>query len=92
MGAARSERGLVLVAVNYRETAATIRRFIEALGMTVPVLLDDTGHAARAWTPRIFPTTVLIDRRGRPAGMIVGELDWESPPALQRIGPLLESA
>jgi thiol-disulfide isomerase/thioredoxin len=89
---AHASRGLVLGAVNYRESPAAIRRFTASLPEAVPVLLDESGDAAKAWTPRIFPTTVLIGRRGRPAGLLVGEVDWESTVPGQWVGPLLDSA
>lgn len=91
LAAAHAGRGLMLMAVNYREAVPTIRRFIESLDFPVPVALDESGEAAKSWTPRVFPSTVLIDRRGRPAGVLLGELDWESSTALERVAPLLQS-
>lgn len=95
LAGSRAEQGLLVVAVNYRESATTVRRFLEALPgalpASLPVLLDEQGEAAKAWTPRIFPTTVFIDRRGRPIGSLVGECDWESAAALERVAPLLAS-
>jgi thiol-disulfide isomerase/thioredoxin len=95
LASARAGDGLVVIAINYRESAATVRRFLESLGAplpaVLPVLLDQSGEAAKAWTPRIFPTTVFIDRRGRPIGSLVGECDWDSTTALERVVPLLAS-
>lgn len=67
---------LVVVAVNYQETAARVQRFLESVDVPRPILLDPHGAAARAWTRRIFPTTVVVDPRGRPARVVVGEYDW----------------
>lgn len=82
-------RGLRVVAINYREPAAKAERFMAALGVQLPVLLDADGEAAVAWTPRIFPSTVLIDRRGRPSGVLVGEIDWTGEAAQRLLAPLL---
>jgi thiol-disulfide isomerase/thioredoxin len=71
---------LQVVAVNFRETPATVRLFVDA-----------QGDAARNWTPRAFPSTVLIDRRGRPAGLWVGEVDWDSAEPLDRAGDRLSA-
>lgn len=81
--------GLVVVCINYQESPATIRRFTESIDLSLPVLLDADGEAARAWTSRLFPSTVLIDRRGQPQGVLMGEVDWGGPAARARLAPLL---
>jgi hypothetical protein len=45
------------------------------------VLLDSDGSVARAWTSRVFPTSVLIDRSGRPRYQVVGAVDWSADEA-----------
>ena len=86
----REVEGLRVLAVNYREGAPAIRRFVDQLQLQeLPLLMDREGTAAREWTPRIFPSTVLIDRRGRPAGVLVGQIDWRSAEAAALIEPLL---
>ena len=91
--ATRHERaGLVVLSVNYKEPVATIRHFLEALPFSLPILLDSDGEAAAAWTPRVFPTTVLIDRSGAPQHSVIGELDWMGGTAREMLGPLLARA
>ena len=91
--ATRHERaGLVVLSVNYKEPVATIRRFLEALPFSLPILLDSDGEAAAAWTPRVFPTTVLIDRSGAPQHSVIGELDWMGGTAREMLQPLLARA
>jgi thiol-disulfide isomerase/thioredoxin len=88
--AARHERaGLVVLSVNYKEPVATIRRFLQTLPITLPILLDADGDAASVWTPRVFPTTVLIDRNGTPRSSVIGELDWMDSTARDLVEPLL---
>lgn len=89
LAAREAPRGLQVVAVNYREPTAKAEGFMSSLGLQLPVLLDSDGEAAVAWTPRIFPSTVLIDRRGRPAGVLVGEIDWTGDAAQRLLEPLL---
>ena len=81
--------GLLVLSVNYQEPLPTIRRFLEALPFSLPILLDRDGDAASAWTPRVFPTTVLIDRTGRPRSSVIGELDWMGDTARMLLQPLL---
>jgi thiol-disulfide isomerase/thioredoxin len=88
--ATRHERaGLVVLSVNYKEPVATIKRFLDALPFSLPILLDSDGEAASAWTPRVFPTTVLIDRSGTPRTSVIGELDWMGGAAREIIEPVL---
>jgi thiol-disulfide isomerase/thioredoxin len=80
---------LLVLMVNYRESEPGIRRFLEHTPLALPVLLDSDGSAARAWTPRVFPTTVLIDRSGRPRHQVVGAVDWNGDEARQWVRELL---
>ncbi|MDP9046461.1 MAG: TlpA family protein disulfide reductase [Pseudomonadota bacterium] len=81
-------RGLAVLSVNYEESAAAIRRFLDTVPIALPILLDRDGEAAAAWTPRVFPTSVLIDRRGMPRTSVLGELDWNGADARALIGAL----
>jgi len=88
--ATRHERaGLVVLAVNYKEPLPKIHRFLEVLPFSLPILLDRDGDAASAWTPRVFPTTVLIDRSGNARSSVIGELDWMDGAARELVEPLL---
>jgi thiol-disulfide isomerase/thioredoxin len=80
---------LLVLMVNYRESEPGIRRFLERTPLALPVLLDSDGSAARAWTPRVFPTTVLIDRSGQPRHQVVGAVDWNGDEARQWVRELL---
>jgi thiol-disulfide isomerase/thioredoxin len=83
---------LLVLMVNYREAATSIRRFLERTPLALPVLLDSDGSVTRAWTPRVFPTTVLIDRSGRPRHQVVGAVDWGGDEARQWLRELLAPA
>jgi len=88
--AAQHERnGLTILAVNYKEPLPAIKRFLDALPFSLPILLDRDGDATGEWTPRVFPTTVLIDRSGVPRQSVLGELEWNGPIARGLLEPLL---
>jgi len=82
-------RGLQVLAINYQQSAQAIQAFLQknAMETAMPILLDADGQAARAWIGRIFPTSVLVGRDGRPRVQIVGGYDWASAGA----GRLLQS-
>jgi len=91
--AARHEaRGLQVLAVNYRETDAALRRYTEAQPLSLPILRDVDGGAARSFEARIFPTSVLIDRQGRVLFSVVGEADWNAEPVRGWIDALFRPA
>ncbi|MDM4765872.1 TlpA disulfide reductase family protein [Pelomonas sp. SE-A7] len=69
-------QGLLVVAVNYRETDAALKRFLDQTSVGLPVLRDVDGLASRAFGVRVFPTTLLVDRQGRARASMVGECDW----------------
>lgn len=68
--------GLLVMTVNYRESPVAIERFLAQMPVDLPMLRDADGATSRAWGARVFPTTVLVDRQGRPQFTVVGEVDW----------------
>lgn len=89
MARRHEDQGLGVVTVNYQEGERSIRRFLEHTGVDLPVLLDRDGMATQAWTPRLFPSTVLIDGRGQPRQLVLGEVDWGGEAARRWIAALL---
>jgi thiol-disulfide isomerase/thioredoxin len=81
LSARRQAQGLVVVAINFRETDGAVRRFLETTTFSLPILRDRDGGAAKAFGVRIFPSTVLIDRRGHAKSVVVGDCDWSGPSA-----------
>jgi len=86
------QAGLRVLAVNYREPADTVRRFVTTTGMTLPVLLDADGSVAKSLGIGIFPTTVILDRRGRIRWTVRGECAWDHEPAVRWLRDVLQSA
>lgn len=78
-----------VLAVNYRETDGAIARFLAQWPVTLPILRDRDGAAALAFGVRVFPTTVVIDRRGQAAFTVTGETDWGAAASRAWIAPLL---
>ncbi len=82
-------QGLKLMAVNFRETDAAVRRFVDATSLSLPILRDRDGAAAQAFGVRTFPSSVLIARSGRVLSVAVGECDWSGPAARRWVGMAL---
>ncbi len=83
------EGRLVVLAVNHKESAATIARYVQTTQLSLPVLPDPQGALARQWGISVYPSTVLMGADGRVRSVVRGELDWTGEAARKLIGPLL---
>lgn len=70
------ERGLMLVAVNYKEPPATVKPFVDKVPIDGTVLLDIDGNVYKRFGPIGLPATYLIDRAGNARFWRMGELEW----------------
>jgi thiol-disulfide isomerase/thioredoxin len=77
--------GLRVVAVNFKESADTVRRIRQAHGESLVWLRDSYGEAARAWGVRSFPSSVLVGRKGLALLTVQGEVDWADAGVQQRL-------
>ena len=57
--------------------------------LSLPVLMDRDGAVARAWGVNVFPTTLLVSRRGSPVGVVRGEVEWNGADGKRLIESLL---
>lgn len=90
---AQSQHGkLRVLAVNFKESEATVNQFAAATGLNIPTLRDPEGALARAWGIRVFPSTVLIGADGKVHSVVRGALDWRGEVAAPLIAPLLPGA
>lgn len=79
------KNNLIVLTINHKEAPSKIRQFNAANGFTLPVVADRQGDIAKSWGIKIFPTTILLSRDGKPIWIIEGSADWTS----QEISDLL---
>lgn len=70
---------VVFIGVNVRDSAPTARSFAATFGISYPSIMDATvGDARSAFAgqiaPNAVPTTIVLDREGRAAARIVGQI------------------
>ncbi len=82
---------LLVMAVNFKESAQRALQFAKTTGVTLPVLLDVGGKTAAQWGVKVFPTTLTINSKGQPQQRVKGEVDWTSSVSARLIDGLLKS-
>lgn len=71
--------GVTFIGVNLRDDAATSLAFARRFGVTYPSILDTRAEVITAFSGQAsataVPTTIVLDREGRPASRIIGLID-----------------
>lgn len=83
------DRPFAVLAVNLGEPDSRVQRFLQAVPLGFPVLMDRDAAVARAWKARLLPTTYVVGPEGRIRYSYVGELDWSREPVRKQIAELL---
>lgn len=68
------DQGLVILAVNFEESADKALDFWDELGIDLPILLDSDGEVAGQYRVRGFPGHFFIDRDGTIMSLEIGDL------------------
>ena len=75
--------------MNTLEPEARIAKFVSAIPLALPVLLDPGGKVTRAWKVRVLPASFVIDTDGRVRYSVIGDMDWSAPAVVERMAKLL---
>jgi thiol-disulfide isomerase/thioredoxin len=71
----------LVLGINVRETATSVRRYLAATGVGFPVVLDPQGELSKRFGVTAYPTTLLIAPDGHIRWRVVGEVDWSGAEA-----------
>ncbi|HEU4492456.1 MAG TPA: TlpA disulfide reductase family protein [Jiangellales bacterium] len=75
---ATRDQGVQVVGVNTRDTESGARAFVEQFGLTFPSVVDASGARLLAFRdtlpPAAIPSTLVLDREGRVAARVLGEI------------------
>jgi len=55
---------LVILAVSFKDSAETVKEFIDSNGLTFSILLDSEGKVDAQYQSPVFPTTCFVDCEG----------------------------
>ena len=84
------EREIVFltISVDY-EGPEPVRKFIEKHLYRFPVLLDPKGKTLDLFEINKIPATLIIDRKGKMIGRVIGPRNWSSPEVYSLIDQML---
>jgi len=80
-------RGLVVLGIDQGESAETTAAFVREMHLSYPILLDQEQRYGRAYAAIGLPTSVIVDRGGRIARGVDGEMSFDQMRAA--VEPLL---
>lgn len=68
----QEKASLVILGIDPQESEGVVRKFVERIGISFPVLLDAKGETAASYRVLGFPMLFFIDPWGRVADVIIG--------------------
>ena len=78
---AQKEAGFVMLAVAVDSNPKLIAPFLERHGLTFVVGLDTKMELANAYGVRALPSSFVVDREGKLAGLAIGPRTWDNTAA-----------
>ncbi len=85
-------QGFAILAVNQKESAARVVRFMKTHGLNFLTPLDSDGRVAAAYRVYGIPVSYLIDGNGNAIGMKSGAKDWSAPNVVAAFRELIGSS
>jgi hypothetical protein len=68
---------VVFLAVDYKESLASLKPLLAQVGPQLKVPLDSEGRVAERYMVQGFPTAFIIDRTGVIREKVVGSMDYD---------------
>ena len=90
LAAKLGDRPFTILGVNVGESPDDIRAFLKQVPVSFPILLDSEGERLKPWQVFAFPTSYVVDKRGRLRLGLFGSIEWDSPDVVARLEALLE--
>jgi hypothetical protein len=54
-----------------------------------PIALDSEGQSLKSWSVFAFPTSYVVDKKGRMRLGLFGSIEWDNPETVARLEALL---
>jgi len=76
-------KDFTVMAIDIREDAATVKKFMKKNSINFPVYIDRTGEIAMRYSVRGIPTTYIINPEGEVVGVAIGPREWASKSSIR---------
>lgn len=86
---AMAGKPFVILAVDMGETEQDVKAFLEEVKVDFPILMDKDGKALNAWKVFAFPTSYVLDTKGKIRYGLHGSTEWDGSDAMGKIKALL---
>ncbi|HLW79741.1 MAG TPA: TlpA disulfide reductase family protein, partial [Terriglobia bacterium] len=77
-----------VIGVSVDQDEDQLKKFVADHGLTFPMARDPNQTLAGRYGTFKFPESYILDRDGRVAEKIVGEIDWQDPRILDFVAEL----
>lgn len=84
------KKGLMILAVNFREIPAQVTEFFKTHKLTFTTLLDHEGKVFKLYGAWALPMSAIVNKRGELVGKVMGYRNWHSAEAKEFFRRLLE--
>ncbi len=85
-----STKTFMILGVNMAEDKKTVEHFLNSkVRVSFPILFDENGDALKRWDVFAFPTSYVIDKKGKIRYALFGGVDWENQDILNKISKLV---
>ncbi len=90
-----ANKDVVIVSIHTPELESerdpkAVEAFAKKNGLTFPILIDNDLKNWKAWSCRFWPSTGIVDKKGRIRAAWEGELDWKSSGEYKKVEQLIE--
>jgi len=80
-----------ILGVNIAEDQPTVENFLQTkINVGFPILMDTDGKVLRQWNVMAFPTSFIIDKKGKIRYALFGSIDWDTKEIINKIETLIK--
>ncbi len=81
---------LRVLSINFKESRNHVADFMKKFDVSFPVLIDRQGDVAAQWGAFAFPSSFLVDNKGRIRYSVNAAIDWNTPKVKAIIDQLIQ--
>jgi thiol-disulfide isomerase/thioredoxin len=85
------DKNFIMVAINSQETDAQVKSFFNKYKLSFTALLDSSAEVGAWFDVNAFPTTFVLDKKGRIIGRALGPREWDSQASVALFDYLIDN-